>query len=113
MVIAYAVQSSWHAKVIEIKPPLQTVSAESIGPHAEVRPNPVTGIKKREYEIGNEYVPREPDIPCLMTNKQAIPDNEVSIQVGFRIGEIFKTTCACPLIICDECRQRSRRECNG
>ena len=65
MVIAYAVQSSWHAKVIEIKPPLQTVSAESIGPHAEVRPNPVTGIKKREYEIGNEYVPREPDIPCV------------------------------------------------
>lgn len=68
MVIAYAVQLSWHPKVIEVKPFLQTVSAESTGPHAEVRPNPVTGIKKREYEIGNECVPREPDIPCLMAN---------------------------------------------
>ena len=64
MVIAYAVQLSWHPKAIEVKPFLQTVSAESTGPHAEDRPKPVTGIKKREYEIGNECVPREPDIPC-------------------------------------------------
>lgn len=65
MVIAYAVQLSWHPKAIEVKPFLQTVSAESTGPHAEDRPKPVTGIKKREYEIGNECVPREPDIPCV------------------------------------------------
>ena len=72
MVIAYAVQLSWHPKAIEVKPFLQTVSAESTGPHAEDRPKPVTGIKKREYEIGNECVPREPDIPCLHTNANMV-----------------------------------------
>ena len=70
MVIAYAVQLSWHPKAIEVKPFLQTVSAESTGPHAEDRPKPVTGIKKREYEIGNECVPREPDIPCLYSHNK-------------------------------------------
>lgn len=92
MVIAYAVQSSWHAKVIEIKPPLQTVSAESIGPHAEVRPNPVTGIKKREYEIGNEYVPREPDIPCLIANSQpyhTCPSSKIRVAHNFGLTHGF------------------------
>ena len=77
MVIAYAVQLSWHPKAIEVKPFLQTVSAESTGPHAEDRPKPVTGIKKREYEIGNECVPREPDIPCLVTNCYSVATTSV------------------------------------
>ena len=72
IVITYALQLSWHERVIEVKPFLQTVSAESIGPQARSRPNPVTVVKNFRYETGNVYVPMVPVTPCLVTDPDVI-----------------------------------------
>ena len=67
IVITYALQLSWHERVIEVKPFLQTVSAESIGPQARSLPNPVTVVKNFRYETGNVYVPVVPVTPCIFS----------------------------------------------
>jgi hypothetical protein len=56
IVITYAKQLDAAATEIEVNPTLRTVSADSSGYHADCGwPNPVTGAKKFEYEIGNVY----------------------------------------------------------
>ena len=60
---------------------MQTVSAESVGSQEVSLPNPVTGTKNPEYEIGNVYVAGVlesilPVTPCLIT------DNYISIFVS-------------------------------
>lgn len=67
IVITYVLQYSWQSRVIEVKPFLQTVSAESIGPQARSLPNPVTVVKNFRYETGNVYVPVVPVTPCIFS----------------------------------------------
>ena len=56
IVITYVEQLSLALRVIEVKPFLQTVSAEFVGSQEVFLPNPVTGTKNPEYETGNVYV---------------------------------------------------------